>query len=175
MFISQQIKKSRRDRQVETKQYYSLKKKERRQILPGVSLRQIRGGNHHLGSWQTLGMLSPPLQKQVKGFPVTNCEIKKKKRSQRSERNAEWFYFLQVISLKLSHLSVGFCIYSPYHTYTVMCRHIDQISMILLCCPAHGHMLFTKVLSQLHSITICCNTNTCTSVQQWSINNNSNN
>lgn len=39
------------------------------------------------------------------------------------------------------------------------------------------HMWFTKVsLSQLrHSVTIRCNTDTCTSVQQWSINNKSTN
>lgn len=37
-------------------------------------------------------------------------------------------------------------------------------------------MRFTKVLWQLHySIRLFCNTNTCTSVQQWCINNNSNN
>lgn len=117
-----------------------------------------------------------------KGISSKWCDIKVR-RSQRSESIAERFqlFFLQVISLQLSHLSVSFCIYSHHHTSIVMCRHIDLISMNLLCCwssqsPAHGHMWFTKVLSQLHhSITVCRNTNTCMSVQQWSINDNSNN
>lgn len=117
----------------------------------------------------------------LKGFPVTDTT---ERRSQRSERSAERFPFFStdddlpaVVTLVCKFLYL----LSSSHTYTVMCRHIDQISMNLSCCwnplsPAHGaHVVYQSALTAAPQYYKCCNTNTCTSVQQWSINNNSNN
>lgn len=92
-----------------------------------------------------------------------------------------WLFFPQQISLQTLATSIK-CLYlfSPSHTDSNMCRHIDRISLNLCCrnpnSAARGHAWLTKAFSQLHcSVTVCCNTDTCTSVRQRSINNNSNN
>lgn len=85
-----------------------------------------------------------------------------------------------LVSLQSLHLSSAGvpCFLSCSHmdSNVLLCRR-DQCEVVVLFNShtlAHMHVRFAKVLSQLHhKITTC--RNTCTSVQQWSINDNSNN
>lgn len=90
-----------------------------------------------------------------------------------------WSLWSKLLSPQSLHLSVSvlcFLSCSLMDSNVLPCLR-DQCEVVVLFNShslAHMHVRFAKVLSQLHqSITTC--RNTCTSVQQWSINDNSNN
>lgn len=122
-----------------------------------------------------LGMMSLPVQNEL-SFTFHWCEIKgEEARGVRKTQSAAEVDLPAVITL-VCRCSV-FILILTHRQLT--CCHIrrDPYEFVVLFnshSSAHRHMRFAKVLSQLHhSITTC--RNTCTSVQQWSINNDNNN
>lgn len=92
-------------------------------------------------------------------------------------RDTFWSKLASLQSLHSSSVSVPCFRSCSLMDSNVLLYRRDQCEVVVLFnshTPAHMHVRFAKVLSQLqHKITTCCNI--CTSVQQWSINDNSNN
>lgn len=123
---------------------------------------QFRWSDHLLGT------APPPVQNEV-AFPSLHWLGTK------GEERSLWPKLLSPLSLHLSVSVPCFLSCSLMDSNVLPCRR-DQCEVVVLFnshSPAHMHVRFAKVLSQLHhSMTTC--RNTCTSVQQWSINDNSN-